>query len=183
MALPSRYPLSLSCLPSATGAQLGLTWGRAQACHPRKWWSRSTVRISRSRTWPLQPGLGERGLTDGWAAVRVPARRRQPQPCPAGPGPKACCVPGSRTPLPSPEPDRPHTGCLRSPRPARGGLAVSGSVETGKSGQTGAHTTVRPCGPKRRLSWEFVSDFSVPFCPEDTQPLRQEQGGQGAQDL
>ena len=29
--------------------------------------------------------------------------------------------------------------------------------------------SVRPCGHKRRLSWEFVSDFSVPFCPEDTQ--------------
>ena len=27
---------------------------------------------------------------------------------------------------------------------------------------------VRPCGPKRRISWEFVSDFNVSFCPEDT---------------
>lgn len=103
-----------------------------------------TVRISRSRTWPLQPGLGERGLTDGWAAVRVPARAPQPQPCLQAPAPKPAVCRAAGRPLPSPEPG-PHTGCPRSPpsagrpgclrqrgdrevRPGRGHIPQSGHV-------------------------------------------------------
>lgn len=71
------------------------------------------VRIPRSRTWPLQPGSGERGLTDG-----------RPLPSP-DPGPHTGC------PRSLPSAGRP--GCLRQRgdgevRPGRGHTPQSGHV-------------------------------------------------------
>mgnify|MGYP006996381087 CR=1 FL=1 len=114
---------------------MGLTWGRTCASCPQGCREPvGAVSIPRSRTWPLQPGSGERGLKDGRAAVRVPARVLQPRPRLQAPAPKPAACQAAGRPLPSPDPG-PHTGCPRSPpsvgRPGRLGQLGDGRVRPG----------------------------------------------------
>lgn len=92
---------------------------------------------------------------------RVSARPPQPQPHLQAPTPEpaVCQAAGRLTTSPN---HGPHTGCPRFPH---------SEGRPGCLGQRGDRR-VSPglgCTPQAgRLSRELVSDFSVPFCPEDT---------------